>query len=145
MNKHSTRIKIEKELDWFYNVYPVRVGISAIDPGAIVVSNLSFTGYTDAQISAVERALPIREALKKCKAKDQKILYLVFTLHCWRTEVDHHGVSGHHDYGLVYGKLAGVVRSYRIRGSKDEKRAKAEALFERALNRFMWCYQGYQN
>jgi hypothetical protein len=133
--KHSALIR--KELDWYFNIFPARVGISAMDPSACVVTSVR-SGYTDAQIEAITRSLPVRKALASCSNREKKILQLGMTVKCWRG-------PAHYEIENVFGELAGIVIGFRLEGTDIQKRARARVMLEKAIRSFGRHFRYVQN
>lgn len=133
MPKATNILVAERELDWYFNDAVTALSLRAIDPGALIV-DVSRTDYTDHQMQVVERAKPIMRALRRCSQRVQMVLALAFTHRVWRAAKDHHNESPHWDYETVYGaRLAGIVRHYRLKGTVDERRARADAMLTGAI------------
>jgi hypothetical protein len=136
MARASHILRAEAELDWYFNEAATMLELSAIDPGAVIVS-ATHDHYTDVQMHVIDRARPILQALRRCTQRTQMVLSLAYTRRVWRAEKDHHGVSPHYDYEEVYGaRLAAIVRHYRMNGTVDEKLAMADAMRTEAVRLF---------
>ena len=124
-----SRLKAEDDLDWFFSVAPtlLDLGANPMDPDSRGGRGWE---YTDRQIAAATRALPIRRALLRLSQRDQTVLALRFT------PCAYSGPSAV-DYLMAYGpKLAAVVRHFRPEGAKAERRLGAKA--ERRLRAECW-------
>ena len=124
-----SRLKAEDDLDWFFSVAPtlLDLGANPMDPDSRGGRGWE---YTDRQIAAATRALPIRRALLRLTGRDQTVLALRFT------PCAYSGPSSV-DYLMAYGpKLAAIVRHFRPEGAKAERRLRAECWVAEAVG----CY-----
>jgi hypothetical protein len=148
-------IKAERLLWWYLNVALPKSDIGAMDYDS---ESLGLPGWqcSDPNIALVARARPIRQALRQCTPRQQRVLTLALSEQAWRYAPGRRAGAIDNDaqrpqskrFQLlaelceVYGdKLAPLIWHYKPSGEVGRKRIWAESTLRAALVGFARVYR----
>ncbi len=134
----AERNMAETALDWLFSVAPTKVDFPSIQ-GAIEARLQGLRGVgpnqdqLDHTMAAVEKAIPMRCALKKLPRHQQRVLHLAYTPRAYRGA---DAVKFLNEYGP---KLAPLVQAYGKSwdGGKADMRRRAELSLTSAISAFV--------
>lgn len=144
----------EQLLWWYFNVALPQTGISAVNMGSV---SIELPGWQreDPNIALVSRARPIRAALRRCTARQQRILTLALTEQVWRyapwrragsigdeaRKPNNERFQRLAELVQIYGeRLAPLVWHYKPTGDVGRQRVWAECTLRAALVTFSRRY-----